>query len=312
MSTLSAKYDSLTNHGKSPTVDADTGTKEALKERDKAPGAGSNSWRPDNNKPFAAISGPTLLYDSATDVLTFSGPLLFDTALDPTDPILGAGEAIVGPIITIGPQLNGTVHLSDATFDIIDAASGDTLLTAFLFELAYMPSSLPGFPGMIQGYLDIPPPFAALGVANTIGSSFLDGLQQASLAGEPTGFWFYANQPVFDAEGLPVLGEGGTTGRLIAGVAIVPEPGTLSLLGLGWLWGAARRRRRLTPTVARVTRSARPGGPRPAGTSRTAPGRGASGTAPTREPPAPRRPPRRRTRTRSTPHQRPAPAPGRW
>jgi len=242
MKTLSAKYDSLTDHSKSPTVDTDKGIKEALKERDRAPGAGSNLWRPDTEKPFAAVSGPTLLYDPATDVLTLSGNLLFDTAANATDPILGTGQAVVGSIITIGPQQNGTVHLSDTTFDIINSTNGDVLLNAFLFELAYMPSSLPDFPGMIQGYLDIPPPFAAQGVSNTIGSPFLDGLQQASLANEITSFWFYTNQPVFDAEGLPLLGEGGTTGQLVAGIA-TPEPGTLSLFGLGLLGLAVRRRR---------------------------------------------------------------------
>lgn len=242
MKTLSAKYDSLTDHSKSPTVDTDKGIKEALKERDRAPGAGSNLWRPDRGQPFAMVSFPTLLYDNATDVMTFNDNLLFNAAADATDPLLGTGEALVGPIITIGPQLNGTVHLSDTTFSIIDSTNGDVLLNAFLFELAYMPSSLPEFPGMIQGYLDIPPPFAAQGLSNTIGSPFLDGLQQASLANETTSFWFYTHEPVFDAEGRPLLGEGGTTGQLVAGIAS-PEPGTLSLFGLGLLGLAIRRRR---------------------------------------------------------------------
>ncbi|MBI3321428.1 MAG: PEP-CTERM sorting domain-containing protein [Candidatus Omnitrophica bacterium] len=252
MKTLSAKYDSLTDHSKSPTVDTDKGVKEAIKERDRAPGAGSHLWRPDREKPFAAVSGPTLLYDPATDVLIFSGHLLFDTAADATDSILGTGEAVVGPIIAIGPQLNGTVHLSDTIFDVIDSTSGDVLLNAFLFELAYMPSSLPEFPGMIQGYLDIPPPFAAQGVSNTISSPFLDGLQQASLANEITSFWFYTNQPVFDAEGRPLLGKGGTTGELVAGVA-TPEPGTLALFGLGLFGFAVRRRRPASRTFCTST-----------------------------------------------------------
>ena len=244
MKTLSAKYDSLTDHGKSPTVDTDKGTKEALKERDRAPKAGSNLWTPDREKPFATVSGATLFYDTATDVLTFNGNLLFDTAADAADPILGTGRAVVGPIIAIGPQTNGTVHLSDTTFDILDSGSGDVLLNAFLFELAYTPSSLPEFPGMIQGYLDIPPPFASHGISNTIGSPFLDGLQQANLANELTSFWFYTDRPVFDAEGRALLDESGATGQLVAGVA-TPEPGTLLLFGFG-LFGLAIRRCRPT------------------------------------------------------------------
>ena len=105
---------------------------------------------------------------------------------------------------------------------------------AFLYEVAYMPSNLAGFSGMISGYLDVPPPFATGGVTNTIGSGFLDGIQGLAAGPRDTVFRFHTFNPVFDTSGRVLLDDQGTLGQMQMG-AVIPEPASLILLGLGTL-----------------------------------------------------------------------------
>jgi hypothetical protein len=119
--------------------------------------------------------------------------------------------------------------------------SDDVLMDAFLYELAFTPSSLPGFNGMIQGYLAIPPESAG-GTNNAIGSEFLADMQSDSVNNPATRFWYFTNQ---DLNGLlagnPEASPFGS-GRLVLGQ--VPEPSCLALVCLSAaavFWGARRR-----------------------------------------------------------------------
>jgi hypothetical protein len=89
------------------------------------------------------------------------------------------------------------VLLADVPIKIFDGFTGDTLLDGYLLQVAYMPSTLAGYPGMIQGYLDIPPQWAR-GIRNTIGSPFLNNLQAASNLGMQTTVWIFPSAPLFD------------------------------------------------------------------------------------------------------------------
>ncbi|EAZ88061.1 hypothetical protein [Crocosphaera chwakensis] len=237
MDTLGKKYDKLTDHGKSDTVDTDEGVKEAIKERNKAPKAGKEAKKPEQSKQMGSTSPSSSLslFDSNTNRLSFGGDTLLTVTNDPTDPIIGRGQIQIDPMLLIGVQENGTVHLSDTSLQIVDTTNDSFLMDAFLFELAYIPSSSPDFAGMIQGYLDIPPVFAE-GINNSIESPFLSGMLDASIADELTTFWFFADQPLFDSQGLPLIGSSGVTGSLKIGVAQVPEStSTISLFALGSL-----------------------------------------------------------------------------
>jgi hypothetical protein len=93
-----------------------------------------------------------------------------------------------------------------------------------------MQSSVPGFGGMIQAYLDIPPLFTGEGIENTIGSTFLSSFQSvlddASIISRPT-FWFFTDQMLFAGSSQAIVLS--STGEMEFGVSI-PEPGTTPLL----------------------------------------------------------------------------------
>ncbi len=189
----------------------------------------------------------------ATQKLTFAGDKLIDLTEDPEDPILGRGEVNLGAMVRIGLRTNGTVSLSDTDLRIVDSTNGDVLLNGFVFEAAHMPSSVPGFPFVIQAYLDIPPASVG-GIQNTIGSAFLAGLQQVSEQGHLTMLWFYPDQPLFDVNGEVQIPPTGMTGLFLIGVAEatgvpVSSQQTLGALALLLLIGGATvlQRRRVAP-----------------------------------------------------------------
>jgi hypothetical protein len=236
MNCLNTKYDDLTNHGKEGTT---AGGKEgAKKERDQAKNAGTFLPIPDPRGALAATTGGVVSYDPLTGLLAFelsTSPIAV-TSGGPLDPILGASVSL-SPIQLIGVQTNGTMHLATSEINIMQMES--IVLHGYLWELAYTPSSLPGFAGMIQGYLDIPPTFTGAGIDNVIGSGFLT--QYQALLDDPdtvrrSTFWFFTDQALFDTAGNVLATS--STGVITFGA---PEPSTLLLLCSGL---ALLRRRR--------------------------------------------------------------------
>jgi len=255
--TLGDKYDTLTKSGTSKTESSAQGEADAKKELKLAFAPGSVPLTPGLTEVYTTIGTsdpPTVTYNPLTAQLSFdfhSSPVDFSTK-GGTDPILGALLA-ASPLQVIGLQANGTMQLATSNFSI--SKDGVDVLQGFVIEAAYMPSTLPGFGGMIQGYLDVPPPFTGAGINNTIGSPFLDSYQSA--LDDPTTahlstFWFYTNQPLFDSNGAVLTTF--SAGVLKVGMAqSVPEPTGLALFGIGVVACAIRRyRRRLDDLLLRT------------------------------------------------------------
>ena len=224
-----------------------------LAERD-APPPGKKPGKPDTSKQwgFTAPDPARVFFDPLTDRLSLGGDVLITHTANPLDPIRGRGAFEFDPMLVIGPAANGSIHLADTAFRIRDTFTGELLLDGYLLEVGYMPSTLPGFAGMIQAFLDIPPVFAG-GISNTIASDLLDGLAAASFSGDAPTVWFYADLPLFDPGGQSQIGLPGVTGNLKAGFSdfrFVPEPPFIWLLlaaCMAWatsLNGAWPRRRR--------------------------------------------------------------------
>ena len=220
MNVLNEKFDTLTNHGTSTKVNSNQGVQMAIQERNKAPAPGQAPAHPAPNGPTTGSSkDPACVsYDATTGQLSFGGNLGLSFTGNPLDPLIGRGVFAIQPTIVVGPIFNGTILLADTELTITDALTGGTFLDGFVFQMAYMPSTLPGYAGMIQGYLDIPPSFAG-GIDNAIGSDFLAGMRAASDSGQQTTFWFYSVRPLFDARGTPLIDDTGSPGTLILGVA---------------------------------------------------------------------------------------------
>jgi hypothetical protein len=153
-------------------------------------------------------------------------------------------------MVSIGLQSNGTIHLGDSELSI--QKNGELLLHGYLIEGAYMSSSLPGFAAMIQASLDIPPDFTGAGINNSIGSPVLATLNGYIGTGEHLPmFWFYTNQPLFDANGQSVTLS--SEGVMKFGIP-VPEPSTATLIfvGLMLLCSVAWHRQRTAQPTART------------------------------------------------------------
>ena len=229
LNTLNEKYDELTDHGRGKSNDPksgkflDTNTGTAEDAGGKRQGAeGRSTGRCTNSaKPWGARHSTRRSSSSyeSEHARIWRRPGTHVGLRNPADSVLGRGRVQIDPIVVIGLQENGKIHLSDtASGSGWSRTTAGVLMDAFLFELAYMPSSLPGFAGMIQGHLDIPPPFAG-GINNTIGSDYITAMQAASLAGEPTTFWFFVERPLFDAQGMFLIGNEAVVGSLKFGVA---------------------------------------------------------------------------------------------
>jgi hypothetical protein len=256
MQTDNDDYDRYSNHGKNDvkdpetkkTIDQETAIAKTEADHSKAPAAGTSPASPDPKKPPASTAPDpaNVSFNPATDRLSFGGALAITHAGNPGDPILGRGVFQVGPMVLIGPTGNGAIHLADTTVRIVDSVTGKSLLDGYIDQVAYMPSTLPGFAGMVEGSLVLPPDYIG-GVSNTIDSPFLSGLDAARTAGEPTEVWFYANQPLFDSQGNSLTGDSAVDGSLKMGVGALPEPSPLLLAvlaataGLGYRWGTRQR-----------------------------------------------------------------------
>jgi hypothetical protein len=176
-----------------------------------------------------------LSFDLSSSSITHAGA-------DPFDNLLG-GTLDLASMQVIGVQEDGTMHL--ATSRLTVSKSGANVLHGYVVELAYMPSSVPGYAAMIEGYLDVPPADTGAGIQNGLGSSFLAGYQQAlddADAVRRSTFWFFSDQPLFDAAGN-IVGTS-STGKLVFGVAL-PEPSARLLLLSGAAVVMCRRRRGL-------------------------------------------------------------------
>jgi hypothetical protein len=241
MNTLNTKYDTLTTHGTSDSVNTADGKKQAIAERDKAPNAGGHGFIPDLKRPFGLGALATAFSADGTRLLLGGSlvPSSFALTLTafPGDPLAVSGAVTVGPMVVIGLTETGAVHLADTRLVITETETGTVLLDGFLFELAYAPATVPGFAAMIQGFLDIPPPVAP-GVHNTIGSPLLDALADLGAEGEGAFFWVFLRQPLFDEAGRPLAGLGTVPGVGVIGSAAVPAPASALLLFAGLLAGA--------------------------------------------------------------------------
>jgi hypothetical protein len=236
---LEAKYDKLTDHGrgtgdgkekdsegKVKPVTTEVGIDMTLKEQAKAPKAGETALAPVQTTSFAIASEAMLNLDGDTGMMSFDGPLELSEAFDPGDPILDGPLLTINPMQMVGLLPNGSVLIADTALQITDPLTDILLMDAFLFELAFMPSSYEGFDSMIQGFLDVPPVFAD-GI--TPGSSdFLNGMLAATDAGELTMFYMFFNGD------LPLDQFGNFNTSQISGIikmstAAVPVPASLPL-----------------------------------------------------------------------------------
>lgn len=233
MNVINRTYDRLTDNGRSPTVNTLQGIAQAIADHYVAPPAGLVPRTPDTSKSFcAAYGGSQGLFDEFSSHLVVVGPGVVNEAQSPMDPIVGRGTIRIEPFIVIGAQEDGTILLSDTYVQIVDSVTGDSLLSGYLAEVAYLPANVPGHLGMIQAYLEIPPPWA-YGIENTIGSPFLASMEAADLAGEMTTAWLYSATPMFDplgnclmpTEGVPLTLTLGVAASLPGAVGNQPAPG---------------------------------------------------------------------------------------
>lgn len=241
--TLNSKYDDLTDHGRSPTVNSAQGVTKAKEERDRVLKVGNSARQPAQQGPKAgAVDPPVVTYDPGEDQsLVFNLPnaltgVTIDgiTTVDDTLISLSA-QAIVDIMRMVGIQEDGTILFSPSELTIF--VSNSPVLHGYLLDPVYLPSSIPGFGGMIQAYLDIPPSFTGKGITNAIGSNFLSSFQ--NILDDPSKdavpmFWFYTNERIFENSPQPVVLS--SAGAMEFG-ASVPEPSTAALLAgaLGFL-----------------------------------------------------------------------------
>lgn len=223
MDELSAKYDTLTDHGRKDDPNTAEGEEKAKKERNKAPEAGSAPAEPNDTEESTGSTSSKAEFDDDEQRLILGGPMVINYTGNPTDLILGRGKLWVDPMTLIGVKENGTISLSDTSLGIADSWEEEVvLMKGFVFEAAYMPSTWAGAAGMIQGYLDIPPDWAG-GINNTIDSEFLEGLRAARDANSLTTFWFYAHEELFDENAQSLIPELGVDGSVALGVGIPTE-----------------------------------------------------------------------------------------
>lgn len=231
------KFDKLTDHGRN-IVTADQGITKAKEELTR-PGAGTESETPLQSWTGGVGDTSTVSFDSVTGTVAFAGNLIFDNAPVAEDTLIGRAAIEIEPMIWIGKLDNGATWLGDTAIGIRDTVSGEVLAEGLLLEAAWTESTLPGYAGMLQAYLDIPPDWTGC-FDNFIDSELLEDLYEASQSETLEAmFWFFADAEVFDSDGLPLDPGADITGSIMLGV--VPEPATLVLLALGGLAVLSRR-----------------------------------------------------------------------
>jgi hypothetical protein len=225
MEEVNAKYDQLTGDGDKDDPNSAEGVAGAIAEVEKARQAGTMAANANPDANSTSKCTIPLGFDGLN--LIFSGPGAISYTGDPCDPLNGQGEINIGGIIPIGLQENRTILLSDTHINITDTNSGEMVMDAFIFEIAYMESTRPGYAGMIQGYLDVPPVWAG-GTNNAMGSAFLEDIQSACDSNEQTTFWFFADEPLFDEKGLCIIPpESTVNGEVVLGVGIAANEMTV-------------------------------------------------------------------------------------
>lgn len=243
--TLNNKYDKLTGHGTNTTVTTPAGMTAAKKELGLAAASGVVPLTPGTAVAGGANQPVGISFNAETSLLTFdlSAAAVTLFSHDAGDPLNGASLSLF-PLPLIGLQENGTTSLATSEFDII--SGGETVLHGFLVEAAYFPvSSVEGFAGMIQGYLDIPPEYTGAGINNFLGSQFLSDYQQQFSSDTTAGLstlWLYTTEPLFDSSGQYRSTSG--VGALRFGIAHAPESGSsflYMLIALGTVWFAVSR-----------------------------------------------------------------------
>ncbi len=206
MSVVGNKFDNLTDHGKGKKTTAE-GEKEAKEEFDPAPPAGDEEGKADDKKVKKSKKVSRVSYDNGNLEFHFARRPGSDPAAGPGDPVDLRGRFVLEPMVVIGSSQNGTIHLSDTTFRIVDAETGDQLMKGYVLEAAYFhKTSRRDAAGVIQGYLDVPPDDAG-GINQHVRSQFLSGMGKARDAGDLTRLWIYTDAPLLDKSGHPVSEE---------------------------------------------------------------------------------------------------------
>jgi hypothetical protein len=230
MKVINDEYDKLTHRNGDPTLIA-WAIEKAKKNVDDGAGAGAGAGGKNKNvkhretgklQPGSGIGG--IISDPCSlSKLTLDPPITLSDANcsgEIGDTIEGRGIVDFNGLMTIGKMENGVIEMTDTTLRITDAFDPCVvLLTAYIIDPQYRPSSNPAYQSMIQGYLSIPLAPAEC-VNNVIASVWLEEMQLAAEANEYLSFWFYTADELYDENSNWLHGPGSVPGELVLGIGM--------------------------------------------------------------------------------------------
>jgi hypothetical protein len=229
MKVVNAEYDKLTHHdGDSILITwAIEKAKENVDKGGGASGAGgeNKNIRPRETGKLQSGSGIGGISSDPCSLskLTLNPPITLSDANcrgQAGDTIEGRGIVEFDGLMPIGKMKNGVIEMTDTTLRITDALDpGVVLLTAYIIDPQYRPSSNPAYQSMIQGYLSIPLAPAEC-VNNVIASVWLEEMQAAAEANEYLSFWFYPAEELYDENANWLHGPDSVPGELVLGIGM--------------------------------------------------------------------------------------------